>query len=283
MIFYSLAWWWCCCFCPCLRLSNSPFPLCVGNWFIIISAPLLTAASLHTNSSRRCFARMLLLVGRSRGVAGHPTRPQHALHHYHHQQGRPRQNAFSFFILLLLVRNAYWIRSRTTKETSRKFRIRFQSTDQEPAETVAYTCARHLSTYLTLHDADRQGQDAEDSNHQQQACTVTFQQLAQAVLNPQQSKWPPSKWEAETPSSFASLYNWIVSFLMALSDSSFVYIGLGYAGVGSVPELDSDLVRSCLMDPNFPALVQAVENSMRKLMSPAQEYWDRKHWSHQEF
>lgn len=59
---------------------------------------------------------------------------------------------------------------------------------------------------------------------------------------------------------------------MALSDSSFVYIGVGYAGVGSVPELDSDLVRSCLMDPNFPALVQAVENSMRKLMSPAQEY-----------
>ena len=48
---------------------------------------LLTTASLHSNSSRRCFTRVLLPVGRPRRVACHPKRSQHALHHYQ-QQGK---------------------------------------------------------------------------------------------------------------------------------------------------------------------------------------------------
>ncbi len=32
-------------------------------------------------------------------------------------------------------------------------------------------------------------------------------------------------------------------------------------------ELSTDLIQSCLMDPGFPALVEAVEKSLKKLMS----------------
>nr|CAH0105249.1 unnamed protein product [Daphnia galeata] len=113
------------------------------------------------------------------------------------------------------------------KETGRKFRIRFQQNNQEEPTAVAYACACHLSRFFTLHDADRQGQD----DDHRPSCTISIKQLAEAILNPQNSKWP--------------------------SD---------YADVGDSLELVPDLLRSCLMDPNFPALVEAVENSLKKLM-----------------
>ncbi|XP_046650277.1 meiotic recombination protein REC114-like [Daphnia pulicaria] len=115
-----------------------------------------------------------------------------------------------------------------SKESSRKFRIRFQPNNQEEPTAVAYACACHLSRFFTLHDADRQGQDDDHPP----SCTISIKQLAIAVLDPQNSKWP--------------------------SD---------YADIGESPELVPDLLRSCLMDPNFPALVEAVESSLKKLMN----------------
>lgn len=32
-------------------------------------------------------------------------------------------------------------------------------------------------------------------------------------------------------------------------------------------QIPTDLIQSCLMDPGFPALVEAVEKSLKKLMS----------------
>ncbi|KAK4003347.1 Uncharacterized protein APZ42_013810 [Daphnia magna] len=116
-----------------------------------------------------------------------------------------------------------------TKETSRKFRIRFLANDQEEPTAVADACACHLSRFFTLHNADRQGQN---DDHHEPTCAISLQQLAAAVLDPQNSKWP--------------------------SD---------YADVGNSLELVPDLLRHCLMDPNFPSLVEAVERSMKTLMN----------------
>lgn len=74
----------------------------------------------------------------------------------------------------------------THQETGRKFRIRFQQNNQEEPTAVAYACACHLSRFFTLHDADRQGQD----DDHRPSCTISIKQLAEAILNPQNSKWP---------------------------------------------------------------------------------------------
>lgn len=140
-----------------------------------------------------------------------------------------------------------------TQENSRKFRIRFQSTTTQPAPSVAEECARHLSRYFPMHDADGQGQD--DNHQPPPPCNITLHQLADAILNPQRSQWPSSNLKH-------ILYNYThIVFLTIL-------LRLDYADTGTVPEVVPDLVRSCLMDPTFPALVKAVEDSMKKLMSP---------------
>jgi hypothetical protein len=78
------------------------------------------------------------------------------------------------------------LNSVTHQESSRKFRIRFQPNNQEEPTAVAYACACHLSRFFTLHDADRQGQDDDHPP----SCTISIKQLAIAVLDPQNSKWP---------------------------------------------------------------------------------------------
>lgn len=145
--------------------------------------------------------------------------------------------------------------SVTHQETSRKFRIRFHTDNQEQPTAVAHACARHLSSYITLHDVDTQGQD-DDITDRRPSCTVSLQHLADAVLNPQRTKWPSSK----NDDRLIYLYWKFLNCIM----------GVDYADVGTAPELVPDLVRSCLLDPSFPALVEAVENSMKKLMTSSE-------------
>jgi hypothetical protein len=84
--------------------------------------------------------------------------------------------------------------------------------------------------------------------------------LAIAVLDPQNSKWPSGGLFREK-TTFVLL--WLVYWLI---DFQSCHI-LDYADIGESPELVPDLLRSCLMDPNFPALVEAVESSLKKLMN----------------
>lgn len=95
-----------------------------------------------------------------------------------------------FFPSRLLVFNKWLLNFVTHQETSRKFRIRFLANDQEEPTAVADACACHLSRFFTLHDADRQGQN---DDHHEPTCAISLQQLAAAVLDPQNSKWPSGK------------------------------------------------------------------------------------------
>lgn len=91
----------------------------------------------------------------------------------------------------------------THQGASRKFRIRFfrrpdgegrpsATKDDDDASAAAQQCARHLSSYFTIYDADRQGHvgvaRAEDAD-QLPPCQVSLRDIGRAALK-HRAKWP---------------------------------------------------------------------------------------------
>ena len=79
-----------------------------------------------------------------------------------------------------------------TQETNRKFRIRFLNSGEQSADQVCSSCARQLSTFFEVRDADQEQQDLAAGRLPQRPPTpetcITLQQITTSLMESQRDK-----------------------------------------------------------------------------------------------
>eukprot|EP00112_Aurelia_sp_Birch-Aquarium-sp1_P014987 Seg3283.4 transcript_id=Seg3283.4/GoldUCD/mRNA.D3Y31 product="Meiotic recombination protein REC114" protein_id=Seg3283.4/GoldUCD/D3Y31 len=161
------------------------------------------------------------------------------------------------------------------KETARRFRIIFAKDAKASEKENCKDFVQIISKHIQVKIVDTQGDDANSQASESilADCSQTQTQLSSSLEYEYMPATKSQKIDKDPKSTVPDAHIFGTKSIRQLTDSlmknSMDSLPQCYKSTNMIPENENidNLVKSCILDPNFPAFVAKVEESMKRLLS----------------